>query len=215
MSQSTTQQLIKRYQRRLALLEQQRAQEGLNVNPSIVMEIEDIYTELNRLMIRDVVVKEEQPRRFPGLMLLVGPGRVGQPPLDQSAVDAINFHRSTLRHCWLIGSSGPNGSRLVVEDVQRQYQHSEVTMYAYYVHNPMSVQESYELIDRLYREVVPHTGLQEEDVIADITGATKPMSFGMLLACGTRRPMQYMVRQPHGPSVPILLRYTIGESAAS
>jgi hypothetical protein len=44
------------------------------------------------------------------------------------------------------------------------------------------------------------------EVIADITGATKPMTAGMVLACGRRRPMQYMAFQEHGPSLPLLLQ---------
>jgi hypothetical protein len=201
--------IIRGHQRRLAVLELQRAQQGYSANPSLIIEIDTIYKELGKLMIRNIILKEERPLRFKGLMVLIGPGRVGHDPFDQSAMDAITYHQRALEHCWMIGSSGTQGSQPVIESMQERCEHLDIHAYAHYVDDPFSVQETYELIDDLYTHAVPQVELREEEVIADITGATKPMSFGMLRACGTSRPMQYMVRQTDGPSLPMLLRYTL------
>ena len=64
----------------------------------------------------------------------------------------------------------------------------------------------------LYAAEVPASGLQEHEVVADITGATKPMSIGMLLACRGRGPVQYMAHQPAGPSQPLLLPLAVPNS---
>lgn len=210
MSDSDTQQLIRAYERRLRVLEQQRAAYGdLQVPPAIITEIEDIRMELSRLLVRDLAFSTLRPEQFPGLIVLVGPGQIGQNPSEQSAKNAIAFHRGPLRFCWIIGSVE---AQPVAEHVQvycRSYNiHTEVEI----VQDAISVQPTYDLVNRIYRTALQQAQVEESAIISDLTGATKPMSFGMLLACGTRRPMQYMVRQPDGaPSTPIRLRYTLAE----
>ena len=50
--------------------------------------------------------------------------------------------------------------------------------------------------------------LTEDQVIADFTGGVKPMSAGMILACGETRPMQYMYGRKEGiASVPRLIEF--------
>jgi hypothetical protein len=72
--------------------------------------------------------------------------------------------------------------------------------------DPTHVEETFALVNWIYTHELVAASLEEREVIADITGATKPMTAGMVLACGRRRPMQYMVFQEHGPSLPLLLR---------
>jgi hypothetical protein len=215
MPETSTRDIIRAHQRRLMVLEEQRAQQGSHTQPAIITEINEIYRELTRLMVRDISVqKEQQPPRLRGLILLVGTGQSKKGPLDQSALDAINYHQRTLDYCWLIGSGGETGSHEAVDALLAECRHRDITASAHYVDDPFSVQESYALVTRLYAEDIRATELREDEVIADLTGATKPMSFGMLLACGASRPTQYMVRQPEAPSTPMMLRYTLGEDQA-
>ncbi len=213
MTDSDIQQLIRAYERRLRVLEQQRATYGdLQVPPSIVTEIEDIRTELSRLLVRDLAFSELRPEQFPGLILLVGPGQLGRNPSEQSAKHAIDFHRGRLRYCWVIGSAE---AQPVAESVQSYCQSYNINAKVEIVQDAVSVQPTYDLVNRIYRTAFEQTELEEAEIISDLTGATKPMSFGMLLACGMRRPMQYMVRQPDNrPSMPIRLSYTLGEEQA-
>lgn len=208
---TTTREIIREYRRRLGHLEVQRAQQGFSVDPKIVMEIDDIYRELGKLMIHTIVVKEETPPFFSGLIVLVGPGQMGKQSSDQSAIDAIKYHYKKLKYCWMIGSSGEHGSESAINEIQAEYANSEIIFSANYVDDPRSVHQTYHIAQQLYVQELPKVGLQEQQVIADITGATKLMSFGLLRACGTSRPMQYMVRQPQGPSLPMMLRYSLGE----
>jgi len=209
MHQSVSQQIIDAHRRRLAILEEQYAIKGINTAPEVIDEIRHIRAELARLLVFDLVLQEAQPTPFPGLILLIGTGQIGQHPLDQSALDAIEYHRGTLRCCWLIGSAGERGSLPVAQQIHEWCRQRRITAFVHAVADPTSVQASYDLVDALYRTEVPQMGLQEDDVIADITGATKPMSIGMVLACGARRPIQYMVRQAQGPSLPIRLNYAL------
>lgn len=210
MTDSDTQQIIRAYQRRLNILEQQRAGYGdLLVPPPILTEIDDIRTELSRLLVRDLAFSEHRPNQFPGLILLIGPGQLGRNPGEQSAKQAIDFHRGTLQYCWIITSPE---AQPVASSVQAYCQGYNIHANIYSIPDAMSVQPTYDLVNRLYRIDIQQAGLNETDVIADLTGATKPMSFGMLLACGMRRPLQYMVRQPENrPSLPISLYYTLSD----
>lgn len=211
MPETTSKDIIRAHQRRLNKLEIQRAERGAMADPAIDIEIEDIYQELTRLMVRRLEMKEEQPHRSIGLILLVGTGQSRKGPMDQSALDAIKYHQQTLKYCWLVGSEGENGSEAAVKALMAECHHIGITAFTYFVSDPFSIQESFALVQKLYAEELPRVNLSEEQVVADITGATKPMSFGMLRACGTRRTMQYMIRQPSGPSTPIMLRYSLGE----
>ena len=77
------------------------------------------------------------------------------------------------------------------------------------VSDPFSVQETYELIQKIYAKELDEFNLSETEVIADFTGSTKPMSAGMILACGDRRPMQYMYGREAGvASVPRLVEFS-------
>lgn len=204
-------QAIHALRRRLALLEQQAALDGFSADPRLKLEIEDIRKQLAQLPVFDLVLEEAKPTSFPGLILLVSPSRFVQSDgsLNQSAYDAIDFHRTVLRHCWLIGSSGEQGSLTVAMEIQQWCRQRKISASVYEITDPTSVQASYDLINWIYREAVPQSGLSEDAVIADITGATKPLTVGMVLACGIRRPMQYMVRQASGPSLPIRLNYRL------
>ncbi len=60
-------------------------------------------------------------------------------------------------------------------------------------------------INLLYASMEQDSGLHPRQVVADITGATKPMSIGLLYASRGLSPIEYMIRQDDGNSLPILL----------
>jgi hypothetical protein len=160
-----------------------------------------------------LVPEDQQPQKHRGLILLVGTGRPGEDPMSQSAGIAIKYHMSDkegtgLERCWLIASGGERGSLPVAQELQKQCQAQNVTAHIRAVSDAFSVQESYDVILRIYEEEVPTTGLSEEEVIADFTGGVKPMSAGMILACGETRSMQYMYGRKEGiASVPRLIEF--------
>jgi hypothetical protein len=216
MNDTATANLTAIKQQRLQILQEQHALVGLLAPPHIVIEIRQLEAELRELtaqrqrnIVRDQVLATDLPDPAPGLLLLIAPGPLFDDPLAQSANDAIDFHRTQLRHCWLIASSGERGSLARAYELRDYYASRRIQMHIWQVHDAASIQETYALIDWLYRYHIPEQGLADEDVIADITGATKPMTIGMVLACGARRKMQYMIRQAQGPSLPLLLELTL------
>lgn len=97
-----------------------------------------------------------------------------------------------LEHCWLIASAGEKGSLPDAERLRRWYETADVHVYVRTVADALGVQETYDLVQHIYAVEVPQAGLTPDQVIADFTGGTKPMSAGLLLACGDRHPMQYL-----------------------
>jgi hypothetical protein len=213
-----SQELLTIKTRRLQLLELRQAHEGLHTAPEIVMEIEILRAELQQLrahaqqhIIRPLRLDTERPAQFPGLLALVSPKRVDQPVEQSAAFAAIDYHRHTLQRCWLIASSGEHGSLAAAVKLQTFCAQREITAEIWQVADALDVQETYTLVDWLYTHAVPSSGLTEQQVITDITGAVKPMTIGALLACRGRRPAQYMAYQPQGMSQPLLLRLSSTE----
>lgn len=107
-----------------------------------------------------------------------------------------------LRYCWLIGSHG--GSLPQAEAIKTHYADSGLSIEVRPVYDAFGVQETYDLVRRIYEVEACKIGLRPQNVIADFTGGTKTMSTGMLLACAQlQAPMQYMLGRRDGkPSEP-------------
>lgn len=168
---------------------------------------------------RVLVPDDQQPAKYRGLIVIVGTGRPGENPMSQSAGQAVDYHLAVqpeqigLEICWLICSGGEYGSLNVAQALQAICKERGLKAYLRPVGDAFSVQESYNLIQRIYTDEASDVGLSEAEIIADFTGGTKPMSAGMILACGERRPMQYMTGRKAGiASTPQLVRFSPANS---
>lgn len=157
--------------------------------------------------------QDEKPPPMAGLVLLVGPGRRQASPTETAAEPAIEYHRArkSLRVCWLVTSK--EGFEYALQ-LREQYQKLGITIpEPFKVNNPFDVRETFEVVSKIYREAVPQEGLQPNQVIADLTGATKPMTIGMALACTVNNrnyPMQYMLGGGYGApyqTEPMLIKF--------
>ena len=231
-----TERLIAAYQRRLDLLEVQQAGFGWRTDPGMIMEIEEIQTTMAALRtrrgvpapapagLRALAPQTQRPPRQRGLMVLVGTGRAGADPLSQPAGAAIAYHfreasGAGLERCWLIPSSaappidGQEGDQtrdaaiVVARALERRCAERGVAARIWPVAEALGVQDTYDLVQWLFAYDVPALGLAEHEVICDFTGGTKLMAAGMILACGARRPIQYMVRDPDSGTVPLRVAF--------
>jgi len=111
---------------------------------------------------------------------------------------AAEYHRDSLRHCWIITTGGSGGTSAdvgVAERVVRLAGDGSLTCYSagLTVQNASDVTEVVRVVDRIYRELAPAVGLEPENVVTDITGGTGMMSAGAMLATvGVRRRVQYL-----------------------
>ncbi|MFQ6102121.1 MAG: hypothetical protein ACE5OS_12930 [Anaerolineae bacterium] len=163
----------------------------------------------------ELVPEEARPPRFPGLIVLVGPGRKGANRDELSHNAAIEYHLSQeeaggepLRVCWLIATAGVTGSVPVARAVRQRYG-DRCELIIRELANPFDLEDAYELVRRIYAQEAVEHGLSPAQVIADFTGGTKPMSAGMVLACRDRWPMQYMTGgREEIASVPVFVRFS-------
>lgn len=171
--------------------------------------------------LRDLATEMERPPKHLGLMVFVGPGRVNTDPKRQSAGEAIQYHLGELKHCWLlVGETSPEnvkpdhrGAIDIARELERYCKDNDVKAYIWPVAEPFSAQSTYELLQVLFATQVRKAQLAPNQVISDFTGGTKPMSAGMILACGTQRPMQYMIfAEDRSGSIPLLVRFANEDS---
>ncbi len=221
--------IIRTHKRRLRFLRLKEARLGYEAPPSVLMEIEDIEDKITQLQTQiqnedkiaqlQAEIQEKELRRssldiappepYLGIILLVGQGSIyqNQNPLGQASLDAIAYHSPRLRHCWLIGIGGEQGSSPIVEEYANYLSQRGIESHVSFIKDAFNVEETYARITEILSVETLQQDLHEGEVISDLTGATKLMSIAMLLACGDRWPVQYMVRQPNGSAVPLQLRY--------
>jgi len=158
-----------------------------------------------------LVPREQQPPRYVGLIVLVGPGQPEKDPLKGPTGPAIEYHLAgdALKVCWLLASSQ---GVPVAEAFRRRYE-SHCRMLVRQIFKPFDVQETYEVVQGIYLKEALAEGLSPDQVVADFTGGTRMMTAGMVLACGDRWPMQYMTGRKEGAvSTPILVRFQSAEA---
>lgn len=149
-----------------------------------------------------LVTREQEPPRFKGLVLLIGPGRQNEDPLKGPAVPAIEFHKPQV--LWLL----PSRQGVPVANLLREKYEKQMKVITTIVNNPWDVQDTYREVKIIYATAPEAYGLPPENIIADITGGTHPMAAGMVLACQDERNMQYMSGKPDTVSRPIWIHFT-------
>ncbi|QLQ05279.1 MAG: hypothetical protein HZY76_03645 [Anaerolineae bacterium] len=102
-----------------------------------------------------------------------------------TARKAIDYHQRALKHLWLITTpemrEAANVLRTYAEELGVQC-------------HPLDLEQEYEasqcyyLVRHVYEEVAPSLSLARGEIIADMTGGTKPMTAGMALACSDSSP---------------------------
>lgn len=148
-----------------------------------------------------------QPDGKRGLIILVSNA--------DHALHAIRYHyvtKGTLRYVWLIPSNDAENERfgkgtgettkmikarcdaLPGEDTNQDATGRPLDVFV--LSQGVSAgdaQDTYDLVNRVYRVDADRLRLEPNDVIADFTGGTKPMSVGMIMAClPTDRSLEYV-----------------------
>jgi hypothetical protein len=138
-----------------------------------------ITRRVNRLHRDRPVIHKRQPKKYPGLILLVSQ--------VESCRTAIAYHQPRLQQCWLICSVQ---SMEKAQEIMREF--PQVC-----IDDPIVVNDIYDpiefrdVINGIYADRLP-VGWKTADVIADYAGMTAHASVGMVLAnLMTDRPLQY------------------------
>lgn len=132
------------------------------------------------------MTQEKPPREQMGLLLMTDVA-------GKNARDAIEYCLPTLKHCWIIAT---RESLETAQALAAQYQNQIANIYygeLSYLVDPDQIQATYDTAVRIFDTETEAAGLQPDEIVADISGGTKPMTAGMTLACLARdRDMQFM-----------------------
>ena len=98
---------------------------------------------------------------------------------EETLREAIAHHRPHLAHCWLLTT--PARQEQAAAAVEKFSPDPTFTLHA--LQDLFDSQGCYQVVAHIYRQEAPRLGIAPGEVIADITGGTKPMTLGMILAC--------------------------------
>ncbi len=135
---------------------------------------------------RPFILDERKPRSRRGLIILVSKHKAAAPA-------AIQHHLPRLTDCWLIATSG---SADVAVELANQFSSDTTTIHygSPYQVNDDDAASTYRVAKHILTKEVPSRGLGSTEIIADITGGSKPMTTGLVLASvSERRPIQYVL----------------------
>ena len=129
----------------------------------------------------------QQPRPRRGLILLAGPAKASNPA-------GLDHHLSSLTHCWILAT--PESAETAAALFGEYGRQVEIRFGPDYIVDAEEFEPAYAITRRILRQEAPEAGLGPTDIIADITGGTKPMTAGMAMACiACKTPMQYIKAQ--------------------
>lgn len=136
-----------------------------------------------------VVPREREAVPHAGLILCVSPGEIRQGN-ERHAVERHGRDR-TLRHCWLIVSPAAQGK---AQELDRLIRSSGATPYLLPVDNEREAALSYSAVERALEAALALPDCPS--VVVDITGGTRPMAAGAVIACRDYGvPMEYVLGQ--------------------
>jgi hypothetical protein len=101
---------------------------------------------------------------------------------------ALAYHQKTLERVWLIAT---RESRETAEAIRRDYESAGLQFTIITLDEEWDLIKARQTVESIYSEKLGE--LKEEEVIADFTGGTKPMTAGMIFAClNPSRALEYV-----------------------
>ena len=105
--------------------------------------------------------------------------------------EAIRYHQPVLEHCWLLVTPQMRERALRFES-----EFPELKFTPYPLADHYDSQGCYRAVVKIFQEDAARLGMAPRQVIADITGGTKPMTLGMAMACLEVEPAYPMEHVP-------------------
>lgn len=125
----------------------------------------------------------EHPMQSEGLVFLI---------TNEAALrEAIEYHRPVLKHCWLIVTPE---MQPVAGGVVNQFKEIQFSLKP--ISDLYNTRACYDTANHIFEHEAPLQQIPLSQVMADITGGTKPMTVGLLLAC-----VKHGVAVEHVPAV--------------
>jgi hypothetical protein len=107
---------------------------------------------------------------------------------------AIAYHSDTLEHVWLIATGDAES---LAYEIKEKHDGGGIKFEVVPLADEFDVQKAQAVVEGIYETRLD--GMAEEDVTADFTGGTKPMTVGMIFAClSPARKLQYVPASREG-----------------
>jgi hypothetical protein len=136
---------------------------------------------------------------------------------EETLREAIQHHQPVLEHCWLLVTPE---MQEVANQAMSHFTDLRFTIHA--LSDRYDSQACYQTVCDIYQREAPRLGIPPEQVIADITGGTKPMTMGMIVACLEEDyPIEHVptafdaTGRPTGPLPPIQITVQRGAGGAA
>ncbi|MBA3944417.1 MAG: hypothetical protein H0X37_07620 [Herpetosiphonaceae bacterium] len=136
-----------------------------------------------------LVSDERRSEPQPGLIVLVGPGDIDKTP-EQPAI-LSHVEEVMLRYCWLIASpeAVKNGK---TDQLERLVRTNSAEPYTIPIQDGYQARMAYKAVEEALDQARRLLG--DLPLVVDITGGTKPMTAGAVLACRDYQvPVEYML----------------------
>jgi hypothetical protein len=123
-----------------------------------------------------------KPEKYKGLIAFVS----GQEP--DHLRKAVEYHSDKLQSAWLIATKE---TKAMARELQDEFESDTLSITVKDLDDPWDLAKAKRVVEQIYADELGDLG--EEDVIADFTGGTKPMTVGMIFACMTpSRKLEYV-----------------------
>ena len=148
------------------------------------------------------------PSKYRGLIFLFS--------REDTFREAIQYHQPVLKNCWLIVTPEYGANAKAAAE-----RFSDVHFDLREIDNLYDTVGCYGKVREIYEHEALACGLAPQQIISDITGGTKPMTMGMILACLEggfaieHVPTHYVEGKATGPLPPIEIRVQRGQSKES
>lgn len=127
---------------------------------------------------------------------------------EETLREAIQYHQPMLEHCWLLVTPEMQDR---ASQAMSHFPHLRFTLHP--LSDRYDSQACYQTVRDVYQREASRLGISPQQVIADITGGTKPMTMGMIVAClEGDYPIEHVptafnaAGQPTGPLPPIQIK---------
>jgi hypothetical protein len=123
-------------------------------------------------------------------------------------IHAIVGHKSALKHCWLIATSGPGGSEAVLPALKRYLVevegmtcefHDDTKYRISQTDDAVVYNQSYDIVRLIYTNAAKDYEMKAPDIVVDATGGTKSMTLGATLASLGKQHDVELVGSKYGP----------------
>lgn len=119
-----------------------------------------------------VIIDRPSPARKRGLICMVTPA-----PTHKVAID---YHADSLEHIWFIATPA---MRAVTQELENYCASKGISSHRLDLENEYNSSACYALVKDVFNIHAIRLGLDGDDIVADMTGGTKPMTAAMVLAC--------------------------------